>query len=511
MDMNETAMQHISSEAKTAPGGEQAARSGPRRPCRGRPRWQARVAVLALALLAALPWPAAPAAAANAISLENALAGDPSWQLTGPVAQNREIEGYPSRPSVNIGERLRFHISTTDPSFTLTIYRVGWYGGIGGRRMTQPVTVAGRRQPMPAPQSGTGLVDAGWASSYQLLIPSDWVSGVYLAKLVAQPSGRQRYIVFVVRNDARPATYLMQTSVTTYQAYNEWGGKSLYGYNSTDDLPATKVSFNRPYTDGSGAGQFFLWEIHMLRFLEREGYDVVYATSIDTDFDAGLLPRYKAFLSVGHDEYWSWKMRQNIEAARGRGVSLGFFGANIGYWQVRFEPSAVDGRPRRTMVCYKYTALQADPVIRDTDRGNDRLTTTQWRAWPLNRPEEALIGVMYHGDPYSGDIVIADAAHWVFAGTGLRNGDRLPGLLGYETDASFGFAPAGTQILALSPDPWGHSAMTLYTWPASGAVVFATGSMQFNWGLDDWWFRLSHPAAQQMTRNVLARLARAAP
>jgi hypothetical protein len=199
-------------------------------------------------------------------------------------------------------------------------------------------------------------------------------------------------------------------------------------------------------------------------------------------------------------------MRHNIETARARGVGLGFFGANIGYWQIRLEPSPVDGKPRRTIVCYKYTALEADPVIRDKAPGNDRLTTTQWRAWPVNRPEEALIGVMYHGDPYSGDIVVSNAGHWVFQGTGLSNGDRLPGLLGYETDASFGFAPAGTDIVALSPDPWGHSAMTAYTWP-SGAVVFATGSMQFTWGLDNWWYGLANPAAQQMTRNVLARLA----
>ncbi len=326
----------------------------------------------------------------------------------------------------------------------------------------------------------TGLVDAGWTWSWQYKIPATWVSGVYLAKLEGRPSGYQRYVVFVVRDDARPATYLMPACVTTYQAYNEWGGKSLYGFNSTDSQPAVKVSLNRPYTDGYGAGELFLWEINMVRFLEREGYDVKYATSVDLDAQAGLLAPVRSFLSVGHDEYWSVKMRDNVEAARERGVGLAFFSSNTCYWQIRFEPSPADGQARRTIVCYKYTALEADPYALDKKRGNDRLITTQWRSWPVSRPEEALIGVMYHGDPVAGDIVVSDATHWVYQGTGLQNGDALKDLLGYEADASFGNAPAGTKVIAHSPDAFGYSDMSVYTWP-SGAVVFATGSMQFNW------------------------------
>lgn len=339
---------------------------------------------------------------------------------------------------------------------------------------------------------------------------TDWPSGVYLAKLEARPSGYQRYAIFIVRDDARAATYLMQASVTTYQAYNEWGGKSLYGFNSTAEVPAVKVSFNRPYTDCYGAGQFLLWEINMVRFLEREGYDVKYATSVDMDIDAGLLASVRGFLSVGHDEYWSWKMRANVEAARERGIGLGFFSSNTCYWQIRFEPSPVTGQPRRTMVCYKYTALEADPYALDKNRNNDRLTTTQWRNWPVSRPEDALIGVMYHGDPVAGDIVVSDAGHWVYEGTGLRNGDTLRNLLGYETDASFGNAPAGTQVIAHSPDPFGYADMSVYTWP-SGAVVFAAGSMQYTWGLDDFgWHNVdaaTRKATEIMTRNILARLA----
>jgi hypothetical protein len=447
---------------------------------------------------------AVPAAgAATRIQLENAKAGTTAWQLGGPVAKTGQLEGYTSRPSVNIGETIRFFVTSADPSFTLQVFRVGWYGGRGGRAMTSQVSIAGRRQVIPVPDPLTGLIEAEWLESYALKVPRTWTSGVYLVKLVSQPRGLQRYMIFVVRNDGYAAPYLMQTSVNTYQAYNGWGGKSLYSYNSTGAQPARIVSFDRPYDDGAGAGQFFAWEIHMVRFLEREGYDVTYTTNLDLDAQPGSLLTHRAFLSVGHDEYWSWRMRQGVETARAQGVHLGFFSSNTCFWQIRYGANS-RGLLRRRIICYKHTALEEDPFALDANRGNNQYVTTRWRDWPVNLPEDALIGVMYHGDPFNGDIVVSNAAHWIYAGSGLRNGDRLTGLLGYETDASFGNAPAGTQVLAHSPDPWGFSDMTVYRWP-SGAWVFATGSMQFTWGLDAYSQNRVNPAAQQITRNVLSR------
>src|SRR5207245_750847 len=204
--------------------------------------------------------------------------------------------------------------------------------------------------------------------------------------------GYQNYVTFVVR-DGRPAPFLYQWSVATDQAYNNYPndgrtGKSLYTYNSygaktvSGDTRAVKVSFDRPFL-GLGVGGFFAWEIFFVRWLERSGYDVTYSTDIDTHANGGELKRHKAFLSVGHDEYWSKEMFDAAEAARDTGVNLGFFNANAVYWQVRFEPSAA-GVANRVMVCYRDAAI--DPV-------HARTTTTQWRHRPRSRPAHALLGL----------------------------------------------------------------------------------------------------------------------
>ena len=469
-----------------------------------------------------LPCLTLPAQAANPITLENARPGTSDWKIDLP-ARSGEIQGYASLTSVSRGGTIHFYVSTAETSYTLEVFRLGWYGGAGGRRLTDPVRLTGTRQPLPQPSPTTGQVECRWSRSYSLEVPrskSDptlWPSGVYLAKLTAGTSGRQAYVIFVVRDDRRRADYLFQSAVTTYQAYNNWGGKSLYDYNSTGPR-AFKVSFDRPYVDGYGSGHFLAgwggWEYNMVRFLEREGYDVRYCTDLDIDENPDLLGYSKAFLSVGHDEYWTWRMRSGVEAARDKGIGLGFFGANACYWQVRLESNSA-GQSRRTLVAYKESFRQ-DPYYTDGDPFNDKYVTTQWRLSPVNRPEAAMIGVMYTYDLVHEDIVVENTSHWVFQGTGLRDGDRLPGLLGYEVDAISASTPANGVRLAHSPFPeadgaTGYSNMGVYT-AASGATVFAAGTIWWSWGLDDYnaggkrTSRLS-AAAQQITRNVLARLA----
>jgi uncharacterized membrane protein YkoI len=506
------------------------------------------------------------ALANNPVQTENAKPGNSDWILTNPAA-NREIEGYASLTSVNRGNTISFFISTNGP-YTIDIYRLGWYGGAGARKMTDTVQRTGTIQPTPAP-TADGLFECNWTLSHTLSVPSDWVSGVYVAKLTQSSSGKQSYIIFVVRDDSRASDYLFQSSVTTFQAYNNWpgianGGKSLYEHNSSGGR-ATKVSFNRPYAiepgagttahpgpaSGVGAGEFFTvnntpatdiiysaaWECNMVRFLEREGFDVTYSTSIDTHANGQNLLLHKGFISVGHDEYWSLEMRNSVEAARDGGVGLGFFGANIAYWQIRLDPSINDNsKLYRTIVCYKYvnpdetggprdpfpiTPVPIDPIgvgdapgdprAGDAPRGNK--ITVKWRDPLLNRPEDALVGVMTDlslGIPADTNIIVADASHWVFSGTGLQNNDALPGLLGYEIDRRFGNAPDDTVTLAHSPTGPGFSDVTIYTAP-SGAIVFATGSPQWNWGLDDHHAPTLRPsrlsaAAQQITRNVLNQM-----
>ncbi|BAY43429.1 Ig domain protein group 1 domain protein [Scytonema sp. HK-05] len=502
-----------------------------------------------------------PSQTSNPITIENMKPGTTDWQLTNP-ATRREIEGYASLTSVNRGNEIKFFVNTKEPSYTMEIFRMGWYAGSGGRQMAPVITRKRVQQPPPLVNEATGLIECNWKDPYVLKIPynpadpSQWASGVYLAKLTASKSGKQSYIIFVVRDDSRASDILFQSSVTTYQAYNNWGGMSLYRWNSRGKQ-AYKVSFNRPYAAspnlkaayGVGAGEFLTnfqpkrrtssagWEYNMVRWLEREGYDVAYSTDVDThenqiDQYTGkpILLLHKAFLSVGHDEYWSWNMRQNVEAARDRGVSLGFFSSNTCYWQIRFESSNLTKQMNRTIVAYKESAI-LDPFARDDDPNNDYLVTTRWRAKPVSLPEDALIGVMYETFQVNADIVIDHTApDWLLADTQLGNSNtqafvhtnlkaadkqmRLEGLLGYEVDRMFGNAPANTIRIAHSPYRYGkgirYADMTVYT-ANSGATVFATGSIQWSWGLDDYNAPQLRPSvlnadAQAITRNIFAKM-----
>lgn len=474
----------------------------------------------------------------NPIIDENRKQGTTDWQLSNPTTNNREIEGYASWTYIDPGGSIRIFVNTSEPSYQLEVFRLGWYGGVGGRRVFGPITLDGTQQVIPEPAPKTGLVECAWTNPFTLRTGFDWITGVYLVKLTASQTGKQSYVPFTLRNGGRFSQLLFQNSVTTYQAYNLWGGKSLYqsatgqNWNIEDGgLEAVKVSFNRPYKRGNGAGDLLLWELNMLRFLEREGYNVAYCTNMTTHRGTSLIRNTNALLSVGHDEYWSLEMRRNVTALRDQGIHLGFFGANNCYWQIRMEPSPLTGQPRRTMVCYKLR-VEEDPLF---GVDNSRVTTL-WRSELLNLPEEQLVGVQYEFYPVNADLVVSNANHFIFEGTGLGNGDHLPGLLGYEADRTFGRGPENLIQLCLSPitpngqsritapitsgseqppPPGGSAArspgfseMTIYR-ARSGALVFATGSMQFNWGLDDGATpsrtHLVSPAAQIMTRNLLRR------
>ncbi|HEV7922140.1 MAG TPA: N,N-dimethylformamidase beta subunit family domain-containing protein [Thermoanaerobaculia bacterium] len=454
--------------------------------------------------------------ATNPVQLENAKTGTSEWRLFDEGTSG-EIEGYASASSVNAGGSIKLYVSTVDSIYTMDVFRLGWYGGLGGRRMLPTINRTGIRQSVPPPAPDTGMVECQWTDPYILNIPTDWVSGFYVVKLTAVNLKLNKYIMFVVREDGRASNYYYQYAVTTSQAYNPWGGKSLYGFNSTDGIQAKKVSLDRPNADGSGAGQFFYrWDFNMVRFLEREGYDVSYFTDVDTHERPAELLNHKAFLSVGHDEYWSSPMRDAVESAITNHVNAGFFTANTCFWQIRFEANS-SGVADRTIIAYKESASKSDPFAIDADKTNDKFVTTQWRLSPVNRPEAALIGVQYVYSPIDSDIKIDDvtSAPWVFTNTGLVKGSKLSGLLGYEVDAiENSSTPAGTIRLAHSPfsDDSGtqtiNSDMVVRTAP-SGATVFATGSIQWAWGLDNWNNGSSrvNAAAQQITRNVLQRLA----
>src|SRR5262249_5508339 len=234
-------------------------------------------------------------------------------------------------------------------------------------------------------------------------------------------TGQTQWIIFVVRDDAAPADIVYELPTTTWEAYNYWGGKSLYhGYLADGDVAAYQVSYDRPYHDDSGAGQFFEGDYSAIRWLESQGYNVTYVTSTDLNTRPNVLSGRKLFMSTHHDEYWSRPMRTNLTAARDAGMGLAFYSANDIYWQIRFGSDS-HAAPDRTITCYKDAAR--DPIA---DRS---LTTVNWRSSPVNQPENELLGGMYGAvidNVYPW--VVTNAGDWVYDGANVTDGDLIAGL-----------------------------------------------------------------------------------
>jgi hypothetical protein len=292
------------------------------------------------------------ATAQNAIQTENAKAGnlESEWQIEG--AGDLSIQGFATNISFNKGETARFKIKSNS-AYSIRIYRIGYYGGRGARLQGNAsiITSLPQSQPNCITNSSTGLLDCGnWGESAQWAIPSDAVSGVYIAKLTRNDTQGSSHITFIVRDDAGNSDLLFKTSDATWQAYNVYGdnnnGRSLY---TGAGGKASKVSYNRPFITrngggGGGASEDWLFnaEYPMIRWIEANGYNVSYTTDVDSDRRGNLIANHKVFLSVGHDEYWSGTQRAHVTAARNSGTNLAFFSGNEVYWKTRWENS-IDG------------------------------------------------------------------------------------------------------------------------------------------------------------------------
>src|SRR5665213_1029842 len=336
------------------------------------------------------------------IVCENQLPGNDSseWDIG---ASDPNVQGFATEISVNKGETVHFKVDTTAATFAIDIYRLGYYGGLGARKVGALSGIPGLSQPTCLTDTVTGLVDCGnWTESASWSVPATAVSGIYIARLRQTGSPDGSHVVFIVRDDQAQADVIVQTSDTTWQAYNTYGGNSLYVGNSKYSNPprAVKVSYNRPFTtrDTGPEDWVFNAEYPMVRWLEANGYNVSYMTGVDTDrYGATELTRHRVFIAVGHDEYWSAAQRHNVENARTAGVHLGFFTGNGVFWKTRWE-AGIDGTgtPYRTLVSYKETHANAkiDPLDPPTWTGS-------WRdprfSPPADggKPENALMGTIF--------------------------------------------------------------------------------------------------------------------
>ena len=400
---------------------------------------------------------------------ENAKQGTQDWRIpTSQVATDDELAGYADHTSVLPGETFGLRVSSTLGDVTVDAYRVGSYGGAGARLVWHaPQPLPGIRQPDPVIEADN-MVVAAWAKTADVTT-TDWPEGSYLLKLTA--SGKSRYVPITVRSRSTADRLVLVNAVITHQAYNTWGGYSLYG--GPDGTRAGRVSFDRPQK-GNGAQQFFGDEIAVIQLAEGLGLDLAYVTSVDLDREPDLLRGASGMVSMGHDEYWTVPERRAVESARDSGTSLAFLGANAVYWRVRLEDGA--SGERHVVAAYKDAGI--DPKKNAAD------TTAMWRSAPQPDPEHSLVGMLYECFPAYGDLVVEQPDFPLFAGTGVVQGDRIPGVIGIEIDRAYPIegTPDSLSVVAHSPVACGESKQTfadMTYYDAGSAGVWATGSMMW--------------------------------
>ena len=432
------------------------------------------------------------------VAAENRRPGTAAWRITHQGSPHA-IEGWADQVSAARGDRVRLYVSTTATRFRVAAYRMGWYGGLGGRLVWRSAPFPGRRQPPPVLTPGTNMVQTHWRPSLSFTVGPAWPPGDYLLKLVA--ASGQRYVPLTVRDDTSQAALVVQNAVTTWQAYNRWGGRNLYvGPDGTSETRSRVVSFDRPYAAEQGAGDFLGNELPLVRLVERLGLDLTYWTDLDLHRHPGRLLAHRALVSLGHDEYWSTRMRRGAETARAHRVNLAFLGANAVYRHIRLQPSPTG--PDRQEVNYKPWSASDDPAW-PTDPSE---VTTDWRRPPLNDPESRLLGAMYECNPVDAAGMVVEPSSWLFTGARVRPGSRLPDLVGDEYDRVQPTAPRppGVELLLHSPvHCQGRASFADTTWytAASGAGVFDAGT-------GSWVCQLARACSEGRTSALTARVVR---
>jgi hypothetical protein len=515
--------------------------------------WGAAIVVGGLMSAAGATAPASPSSCANPIVCENELPGTPEsdWDMT--AGEGSTLYGFADPFSVSIGGTINFKIDSPEPSYKVDIYRMGYYDGDGARLIASitPNISVSQNQPPCNTNTVTGLVDCGnWGISASWTVPSTAVSGVYFAHIYTATDDNQ--IPFVVNNPSSTADVVFMTSDETWQAYNEWGGYSLYTGDATgspwdssnlDPGRAVQVSYNRPFstrwnTSTYGQDFFFADEFPMIEFLEENGYNVTYVSQSDVSQPgaASMLEQHKIFMTAGHDEYYDAGDMANITAARNAGVNMAFFSGNLMWWKTRWANSQYGNEPDRTLITYKESldSTQDDPDDPPTWTGqwsDPRFTAS---GDDSGQPANQLSGQMWTVNccSYADTVPAAYSQLAIWKNTAvakLAAGQTytMPAeTLGYEWDSDVdnGFRPAGEidmsktceDVSQMDLDPQEDigpgdacNSLTLYR-AKSGALVFDAGTVQWAWGLNtqhDGDVKDSTDAAmQQATVNVLAMM-----
>ncbi|MBI4883614.1 MAG: hypothetical protein HY826_06105 [Actinobacteria bacterium] len=444
------------------------------------------------------------------VAAENLLAGTTDWRIIdGPESPQRDtplawIEGYADTTSAHQGQTVTLFVETPAETFRAQAFRMGWYGGAQARLIWESPSVTGGLQGGYSYQSATGMAEGLWAPSLTFDITGEWPPGAYLLKLVSSGGGAH-YVPLTIRHDAAAADLLFMSAVTTWQAYNPWGGCTLYQCFGRSEERADIVSFDRPYaySYGQGAADFTTHEVPLVSFIEELGLDVAYITNIDLHREPLLASSRKTLISSGHDEYYSAAMRAALVDALAVGSNMAFFGANAIYRNIRLEPSD-SGTTDRRVANYRRAS---DPGASD----DPQTVTVDWYKEPLNRNEAEIVGIEYGCANVHADMQLVNTGNWVYEGTGATDGQILVDLVGVEFDELAGkrHTAENLEILAASPLVCGHvtyQQVTAYRSTPAGGGVFAAGTINWGCGLDG-----SCPGIERMevVRGVTANVLRA--
>lgn len=468
----------------------------------------------------------------NVITTENQNIGNLGW--LGGTASIEQIQAYIYATSYNPGDTITMYVSTASAgtTYSITIYRLGYYNGLGGRLMTQITGQVGVVQgsynfstltlnncPTAYSDATTKLLEAGWASSYSFVIPGNWITGIYLITFQDQ-NGYQWNAHFVLKGNST-ADYAVMRAYMTDAAYNSWGGHSLYNATSQGGVAGYKVSFLRPSHNG-GTTNLHTNDVAFVQWAESMGYNLSYLSDIDVHATSGVLNPYKAVLSLGHDEYWTFEKRAAFETAIARQQGIAFLGANDCYWQVRAEADHTGTLANKTITCYKVGSGSGAPYSQDPFYGVDNTRVgALWRDTLLNRPESSLIGQMFSmgtNGSNAGWTVDPSADTTYFAGTGIVRGNTYgTDVVGYEWDKIQTGSPANIKTIgttAITGTGGADTANTTFYIAPSGALVFSTGSIDWTWGLTTYrraggaTFNLAPaiPQIQQLMANIMGAL-----
>lgn len=514
------------------------------------------------------------ATAAGIIQAENAKPGiEGSWAARndGTARFDGVVDVYPAQWSIQRGEPIQLKVRST-ATWNARVMRVGWYGGRGAREVKVVTAQPPSPQAYPAAEPKYGLAEARWSDSVTIPTDLSWTPGLYVVR-VEQSTGKDAVSFFVIRDDGmEKLPILLVVGVLTHAAYNAWpgmerGGKSLYGFNSSPTHPtetvgslvqATRVSLDRPFFVGGGTADLANYEVPFVRWLEKNGYDVAYATDLDLHRDPTIAQGRRVVAFSGHEEYTTWEMFDHALSARDAGSNFLFLSGDTWSWQVRLEAGA--GGPHSTVIGYKESWVK-DPEQREAYRlresGNVeeakkhfRKVTRGWKNLEHDpalgiderRPGMLLTGVQssgiirdaagqpLHGGLYPwADLFVDAPSFWIFEGTGLKAGDKIPNVFGYEVDSTMRgspeldpFRPAGQVRLGTIKqvsDGTPKGAAGYYQKALGGrhVEVIAMSAIFAAWGLDDSAARAggfgstASPALDRMMTNVMKRWTGADP